>query len=327
MRYPALRPPAPAQAAEAAATSSSSSKTKIIICSIICVVVCLVFLCLVAIGLGVGLGLGLKKSSTSLQIVTANCDYGSSTCGCAAVKPTFASTKIVNGHQATAHSWPWVVALYYNNQFFCDGFLAQDYSIVITAAHCLTESGFNINNVRVYAGLNSRASLSEGQVLTASKYMVHPNYVFGSSNNLNDIAVLKLSSTFTKNDNVGLCCLPAGSTQLPNQGDFAVIVGWGETAYGDTSTLSNVLRQAEIQVQGTKSAYCDVTSTSSAQFCAGYETRDSCQGDSGGPLMTVVNNLWTCTGIVSYGYQCGTYSYYTRVSYYRSFIDNAISQL
>ncbi len=40
---------------------------------------------------------------------------------------------------------------------------------------------------------------------------------------------------------------------------------------------------------------------------------DICQGDSGSPLITIVNNLWTCNGIVSYGIGCGHSGDYTRV--------------
>ena len=328
MEYPSLGPPVVAQPAAKAATGIS---TKTIVIIVVCVLVVIAGIIIVGVGLGVGLGLGLKKdsssSSSSFQVETANCVYSTSTCGCAATKPTFASSKIVNGHVATAHSWPWVVAIYYNNQLLCGGFLADSYNIVITAAHCLSFSGFNSANVKIYAGIDSRSSLSDGQVSTISSYKVHDSYSSSAANRLNDIAVIKLTSTFTKNNNVGLCCLPSGSTSLPTQGQSAILVGWGQTVYGQSSSVSDVLRQAEVQVQANTVTNCNVASTSYAQFCAGYGTRDTCQGDSGGPLMTVVDNLWSCTGIVSYGLGCGTNAYYTRVSYYRSFIDSTISTL
>ena len=66
------------------------------------------------------------------------------------------------------------------------------------------------------------------------------------------------------------------------------------------------------------------------QLCAGnYQySKDSCQGDSGGPLMYKVNGQWIVSGIVSYGHECARKNYpgvYTRVSYYLSWIQNAIS--
>ncbi len=81
-----------------------------------------------------------------------------------------------------------------------------------------------------------------------------------------------------------------------------------------------------IQTQGS-SSYCDTSWVSDNQFCAGCDISETCQGDNGGPLMANVNNLWTCTGIVSYGKSCGHSDYYTWVSYYRSCIDDSTNIL
>jgi len=64
------------------------------------------------------------------------------------------------------------------------------------------------------------------------------------------------------------------------------------------------------------------------QVCAGEEgeNKDTCQGDSGGPL--VVKNsgdgLWYVIGATSWGYGCGDGGVYTRVSGFRSWIENVI---
>ena len=311
-----MRHSAPNHVIQRSISKPTGTKTSTIVCTIVIVIV---LIGVIAIALGVGLGVGLRKKSNS----------SSRPCGTSAIQPTFLSTKIIDGHEATPHSWPWIVALYYNGGFICGGFLATSSQIVITAAHCVSFTGFNSKSLRIYAGLHTRSSLGDGQVRSVSSYKAHPSY--DSTKILNDIAVLKLTSAFDTNDNVGLCCLPSGSTQLPILNETGIIVGWGDTIAGVSSSLSDNLRQAEIKIEGS-SLYCDASSTSDVQFCAGYGTRDTCEGDSGGPLMTNVNNTWACTGIVSHGavingVACGHSAYYARVSYFRSFIDSTISTL
>ena len=47
-------------------------------------------------------------NSSVLAAPTASCNYtGGSTCGCAATKPAFLSSRIIQGYNATANSWPW----------------------------------------------------------------------------------------------------------------------------------------------------------------------------------------------------------------------------
>jgi secreted trypsin-like serine protease len=219
----------------------------------------------------------------------------------------------VNGYTSVAHSWPWTVILYDNGAQRCDGFLVT-YEHVITAAHCVL--GLTTATLQIYIGVQSRSAILDRQVQQVSNIQIHPNY--STKTYLNDIAILKLAAKVTTTTTVGICCLPSDPS-LPMENEAAVIVGWGRTRADDSSSVSDTLQQAVVQIQT-----CDPNFYFDRQFCAGYSTSDACQGDSGGPLMTNVNNLWTCTGIVSYGGKCGYGGYYTRVAYYRSFIDNAI---
>ena len=318
-----------APAASKVSVNSSGSETTV--GTIVAAVIVVVFT-MIAVGLGVGLSVGLKPSGSTQNSSgttqspgnVSNCVYSSTSCGCAASKPTFQLSKIINGYPAVANSWPWMVSLYVNSGFNCGGFLAQSYQFVVTAAHCL--ENFDKRSVFLYAGLHTQSARASGQVRSVYNWTIHPNYT-GFPAYENDIAVIKLNASFTANMNVSLCCLPSGTTQLPILNEFAVIAGWGTTISGDLTRLSNTLLQTRIQIQGT-STYCNAEATSNIQFCAGYGTSDSCQGDSGGPLMTVVNNLWTCTGIVSFGQGgCGHAGYYTRVSTYRSFLNQQFASL
>lgn len=306
---------------------TKSKSSKLILCSIISISI-LISIVIVGVGLGVGLGIGLRKNSETssssetgvLAAPTVNCTYiNSSICGCAANKPTFLSSRIVSGYTAVPHSWPWAIVLYRNNAQICDGFLIT-LQHVITAAHCVY--GYTSTSFQIAAGLHSLSSTTDRQIRSVSQMKIHENY--SPTNYLNDIAVLKLSTSLTPATSIGLCCLPS-DVSLPIQNEAAVIVGWGRTSATDTSSLADALQQAVIRIQD--SSKCNPNSNLDRQFCAGYGSSDSCQGDSGGPLMTNVNNLWTCTGIVSYGVGCGNGGYYTRVAYYRSFIDSTILTL
>ena len=318
---------------------------KIGIAVAICVAIILI-LGAIGIGLGVGLGVGLSRHSSSssssssnsgsaaatatattpysiLAAPTVTCTYGgSSTCGCSATSPSFLSPRIVQGYAAVANSWPWMVALYINNnQLFCGGFLVS-YQHVVTAAHCVY--GQSASGITVYAGIQKLSlRTSTGQSRGVSTITVHPSYT--PSVYPYDVAVLTLQSPLTQTTTVGLCCLTS-DTSLPAIGDRGVIIGWGYTVQGGPN-LSDDLLQGVIEIQSDSST-CSTSSAStpsSLLFCAGYSGTDSCQGDSGSPFMTSVNNSWTCTGLVDFGSGCGVNAYYVRLAAFRSFINGVVS--
>ncbi|CAF0974929.1 unnamed protein product [Didymodactylos carnosus] len=270
----------------------------------------------IAIALGVGLGVGLHKSSkiTALSAPTVSCSSSSATCGCPQIQPTF-ETRITSGSTATANSWPWMVALYINGSFRCGGSLIN-LQYVLTAAHCVVSSTtlLSTNTMQVYAGIQSLSQIASAvseSVMNVTLYAT----TSASDVELYDIAVLKLSQPFTGGSTVATCCLPPSGSVLPTIGQTAVIIGWGKTSFLATG-ISDTLQEGLIRI----TAGCSLSDTTT-RFCAGYLTTDACQGDSGSPLMTSYNNSWTCTGIVSEGTGCGSSGIYTRVSYFRSWID------
>jgi secreted trypsin-like serine protease len=324
----------PAPAYNVVVPVAKSNTTKIVLAIVCIIVLGILILGAIGIALGVGLGVGLSRnnggssnsgsSATSattaysiLAAPTVTCTYGgSSTCGCAATQPSFATARIYQGYAATSNSWPWIVAVYSNNgNTFCGGFLVT-YQHVVTAAHCV--NGQSASAITVYAGIQQLSQRSSGQ--SRSVLTVTVNSGYSSSTITNDIAVLTLQSAFTQTSTVGQCCLTS-DTSLPNVGDLGVIAGWGEIK--GSTTVSDTLQQAVIQVQTFSS--CPSGVTSSTQFCAGYDGTNACNGDSGSPFMISLNNSWTCAGIVSNSVTCGDNTVYTRVSAFRSFINGTIS--
>ncbi|CAF0885590.1 unnamed protein product [Adineta steineri] len=311
---------------------ATSSTKKIIIIVAVVVTILVVGIIVVGVALGVGLGVGLKhhsdsssssssSSGSSTSILSApvvTCTYGgSATCGCSATQPSFLSAKIINGYTAVANSWPWMVALYINdNTVFCGGFLI-DYQHVLTAAHCVL--GVK-GSIVAYAGIQTLSTKSSGQSRTVSTFTTHPDY--SSTLFTNDLAVLTLASPFTQTTTVGQCCLTS-DTSLPSFNQHGVIAGWGEPSLTAT-TVSDNLMQGVIEVLAASD--CEASSSNdNIRFCAGYNGTDACFGDSGSPYMISNNNLWTCAGIVSAGRGCGIATLYTRVSYYYSWIYSIVN--
>jgi hypothetical protein len=67
-----------------------------------------------------------------------------------------------------------MVALYYNNNFICDGFLATSYQIVITAAHFL--EGMTKSSMLIYSGLQTLSPHTNTQCRHVSNWKIYPNY-------------------------------------------------------------------------------------------------------------------------------------------------------
>ena len=60
--------------------------------------------------------------------------------------PRYAASRVIGGSNARPGSWPWQVAIYYNNRFHCGGSLVNA-NWLVTAAHCVERtsmSGFTI---------------------------------------------------------------------------------------------------------------------------------------------------------------------------------------
>ncbi len=117
-------------------------------------------LCVVAIsGMIVAIKLGVfkKANSTPNQKISASkrttnttqvnnaalsqSDSHLSRCGVQYVKPDLSQLRIINGHVAVKHSWPWIVSIGFNGPYgkirhACGGTLINK-RVVVTANHCV----------------------------------------------------------------------------------------------------------------------------------------------------------------------------------------------
>merc|ERR1711994_207541 len=243
---------------------------------------------------------------------------------CGLENPNGVEDRIVGGHEAAHHEWPWQVALFVDDAWFCGGSLISD-EWVMTAAHCADGAGY----FDVMAGAHNVRASSEPHRIEITSYegFTHPDW---NSNDLNsDIALVKLPSKITFNDYIRPACLPTYS-DVGNDyvGEPTTPVGWGknsDNAGGITPTLQMV---EDLPV---------ITNSQCAQYYGSIMYRgivciDSsggkgvCNGDSGGTLNhNEGGTKWKQIGVTSFvssaGCESGNPHGFTRVTHFLQWIE------
>merc|ERR1711962_517056 len=132
--------------------------------------------------------------------------------------------RIVGGHAAKRHQWPWQVALFIDDYKFCGGTLISD-EWVLTAAHCAEGSGY----YDVMAGAHDVTVDFEPHriEIRAHEDHIHPSYnlpVFLH----NDIALLRLPEKVPFSQYIRPSCIPpvSESDEL-YAGVLGTPTGWG----------------------------------------------------------------------------------------------------
>ncbi|XP_055698814.1 trypsin beta-like [Phlebotomus papatasi] len=198
---------------------------------------------------------------------------------------------IVGGQEANIEDFPYMLSLRAYSQHICGASVIAD-RWALTAAHCVQyassdEISFLGGTAYLYDG---------GDTFQADEIYIHPEYYIPSDYN-NDVAVVHVTSSFIVNGIQAVALAVSGGDM--DNGDRALIKGWGATSYQGPSTTE--LRWAEVNVISRE--ICDFAygSITDSMLCAAYPGRDACQGDSGGPLTTMDH---VQHGIVSFGYGC-----------------------
>lgn len=235
--------------------------------------------------------------------------------------------KVVGGSPATPGDWGWQITMNYNGRLMCGGSLLNT-EWILSAAHC-TDRRTNPSPYTILVGAHNRYSMESWAVSRkVSKVINHKSY--SSSTMQHDISMLKLASPVTYSKYIVPACVSEPSCDNIYPGQTAYATGWGTTSSGGST--SSVLREVALLYltdSRCKQKYSSVNSA--VAICAGdnHEYADTCQGDSGGPLVNlhpsnapVLAGKWVLTGITSWGYGCGSGGVYTRVSYYKNWIQN-----
>ncbi|XP_044739396.1 chymotrypsin BII-like [Chrysoperla carnea] len=227
--------------------------------------------------------------------------------------------RIIGGKQAALGQFPWQVAISFKTSqgtFFCGGALISD-QWVLTAAHCV--KGATVFSIRLGTTYSSGGSESGVQTISSTSAIHHENYNERTLNN--DIAVIKLSSKASINQNVkpielDSSVIPAGSA-LTVSGFGAVKTG------GSVSQKLNYVAVKSIANNKCQETYGS-TVTNSVICTLGNTVEGTCGGDSGGPLIRYVNGSPRHVGVVSFGAAAGCDigypSGYSRTESFRSWI-------
>jgi secreted trypsin-like serine protease len=263
--------------------------------------------------------------------------------GAAAAEPG-TTEKIVGGITAPAGKFPFQTALIFSGApegseqlgQFCGGSLiAQDW--VLTAAHCVPNT--EPDEVDVFVGSNVLPT-GGGSPAPAGAARIHVDDIivheaYDPATNDNDIALLHLVGPAPAT----LATAVTADADLDKQyavplGD-AVVIGWGATAEGASTTPQLMRVWVDIQ----DSALCQANyqqvipsiQITGNMLCAGLPEggQDSCQGDSGGFLGAPLGNgKYVQLGVVSWGVGCARpklFGVYTRVGNYADWIKEQTS--
>merc|ERR1711874_278563 len=232
--------------------------------------------------------------------------------------------RIVGGFEAQENQWPWQVALFIDNAWFCGGSIISE-NYVMTAAHCADGASY----FDIMAGAHNVRASSEPRRVEITSYngWTHPGW---NHNTLeNDIALIELPSPMSFNEYIKPSCMPmAGDTADVNE--MVTCTGWGKPS-DSAGGISPVLRMVEDRPIISNSE-CNAIYGIVGDGVVCIDTtggKGTCNGDSGGPLnmkaeVTKAGQQWKQVGIVSFGASAGCEVGYpagfTRVEYYLEWI-------
>ncbi|KAA0202997.1 hypothetical protein HAZT_HAZT010846 [Hyalella azteca] len=233
--------------------------------------------------------------------------------------PVPAQDRIVGGEEAVPHSYPWMVALFIDDIYFCGGSIIDD-QWILTAAHCMDGA----RSVDVVAGAHNIRQNEPSQVtLTSTDFTVHEDW--GSILIRNDVAIIHLPEKLTWSAEIAPVCLPAASAPELQAGVLVNPSGWGRPSDAQSS-ISDVLRQVVVPVESNEvcGTYYGASVTPDVICIDSTGGKGTCNGDSGGPLNYVDGGKTYTRGIVSYGSSTGCETGYpdafTRVTHYLDWI-------
>ncbi len=219
---------------------------------------------------------------------------------------------IVGGHETGFNTWKGVLAVHGSDVgSLCTGVLI-DPEVLLTARHCVYSPAQNIDYVSDVSPLMilGGADLRTAEMFPAADVKdVVPYPDAGSSTP--DLALLELSKPVTN-----LEIYSPRENPAPEIDEAGVIVGYGESDYGDGATAS-VHRAGDTHIIDFGEDTIELGNPAG-----------TCRGDSGGPFFTEQNGDWVVTGVASTS-NCDPLSgnIHTAVLSHRTWIEDTVFQV
>jgi len=228
-------------------------------------------------------------------------------------------SRVVGGSNTNIATYPWQISFRSGNSHSCGASLVSG-TKGITAGHCV---GGTTGSYSVLSGTTDRTSTNCNTcaLRTLNGQTRHPNYSgSGAQGYPNDVATIRWATAITTNANTGYANLAAS-----NAGTYAgltiQITGWGRTC--GTCGLPNTLQVGNMVVL--TNAECaqrwSNAQVNNGHICFLANTVGACNGDSGGPAQSNGVQIGL-TSWGSSGCNVSSPSVYTRISFFRNWIDS-----
>merc|ERR1712147_7105 len=244
---------------------------------------------------------------------------------CGLENPNGIEDRIVGGHEAAHHEWPWQVALFIDDAWFCGGSLISDEG-GMTAAHCADGASY----FDIMAGAHNVRASSEPHRVEITSYEGFTRPDWDSSTLEGDIALVRLPEKIEFNDYIRPACLPPAEDESNEYvGELTTPVGWGKNAdsAGGITPKLQMVEDLPVIDNPTCNDYYGII-YDGIMCIDSSNGKGVCNGDSGGSLnmRQEAENKWTQVGVASFvsssGCESGDPHGFTRVAYFGQWIES-----
>eukprot|EP00062_Callorhinchus_milii_P023679 gi/632982780/ref/XP_007908324.1/ PREDICTED: complement C1s subcomponent-like isoform X2 [Callorhinchus milii] len=239
--------------------------------------------------------------------------------------PLVFRSRVLHGSRAEPGNFPWQVHFRIPRGA---GALISD-RWVLTAAHVVSPR----RGIVLSAGLVNLKNRKQAVALIPDRVFVHPLYNNSEETDTynydHDIALIRLKAKLVLGPAIAPVCLPRrDSEHQVTPGILGTVSGWGVTENG---TLTPHLMYTRLPVSDLEECRSNMEGNGQRvtenMICAGLGVGgDSCQGDSGGAFVFTrpQSKQYYVGGIVSWGINCGSFGFYTKVLKYLEWIEDTM---